>query len=266
MPGRKVMLYECVRCRIAWQWPVDRHSSVDLMRDCHERADGFWSGDEITARTRRQAAFVAQLSAPGRLLDVGGADGAFAVAAASHGWDCTVIDPAFSDRRLSDRARIINGLLSDLPAEPEFDVATMWAMIEHVPDYPLLIREAYLRLKPGGSLIIEALNYQSLQRVRDGGSWWGFQVDHLWYLSPREYQALASEIGFSRCRLERTVLRDHWRGEQSQIRSSVSYAKEAVKRPWRLPAAIAAALADSEAARRWPEWCTLPIQTLVATK
>ncbi|MFN3483425.1 bifunctional 2-polyprenyl-6-hydroxyphenol methylase/3-demethylubiquinol 3-O-methyltransferase UbiG [Rhabdaerophilum calidifontis] len=48
--------------------------------------------------------------------------------------------------------------VQDLPAEPAFDAITMLEIVEHVPDWPALIREAALRLRPGGMLVASTLN------------------------------------------------------------------------------------------------------------
>ncbi|HLI11943.1 MAG TPA: class I SAM-dependent methyltransferase [Alphaproteobacteria bacterium] len=268
LKGATVEVVECRHCRVAWQWPMgtDAGKSGDLMRDCHEAAAGFWSDEETESRTSLQARFIANLRSPGDLLDIGGADGRFAVQAAKLGWNCIVIDPAFPSRRLSDRAVVVNGLVSELPQGLLYDVVTMWAVVEHVPDYVSLMREAFTRLRPGGKLVIETLNYQSLQRLREGANWWGFQADHRWYLSPGIYRDHCKEIGFSAFEIAPLVLRDHWRGPRHQFRAPLSYIKEGLRIPRRARLIFEDFKMERKARRSWPEWCALPIQTVVATK
>ena len=219
IPGQRVEITVCNRCDVAWQSGSRAHDSAALMQNCHEGSVGFWSPEQITSRTRLQAAFVTELTQPGRLLDVGGADGAFAVDAAKLGWDCTIIDPAFPSQRVSDRVNIVNGFVSDLPAAPIYDLATMWAMIEHVPDYISLLRDTFVRLRPGGKLVIEALNYQCLDRMRADGKWWGFQADHQWYLSPAAYGQNLADIGFAAGKWPRRCCASIGKGINSRSRA-----------------------------------------------
>jgi SAM-dependent methyltransferase len=236
------------------------------MQACHETAEGFWSAEETEARVMLQARFLADVMAPGRLLDVGGASGAFARAAASLGWDCTVVDPAFSTAELGPHARIVRGSLESLPAGQTYDVVTLWAVIEHVPNYARVFAAAFAQLRPGGKLVMETLNYQSLDRLRTGRGWWGYQIDHRWYLSPGVYRDVALRVGFSDVQILRKVLRRFWQGEPTQIRPARTFLRRLLRRPLRVRSILHEYRAEHRARRRWPEWATLPLQTLVATK
>ena len=265
VPGARVALSECPACDLAWQTLPKSLDSGALMQHCHEEAEGFWSAEEVSDRTRRQAEFVATLAPAGRLLDIGGADGAFATAAAAHGWDCTVIDPAFPPARLSPRVNLLRGLTSDLPADPVYDVATMWAMIEHVNDFVSMLRDAAVRLRPGGKLMIEALNYQSVDRMRGGDRWWGYQLDHQWYLSPEAYGRYLLQAGFRRWEVAPTVLRASWSGP-TVPKSPLGLLRQVVRRPWRAASTLRDFVTERRARRLWPDWYGLGLTLIVAIK
>jgi hypothetical protein len=265
VPGARVALSECPACRLAWQSALKSLDSDALMQQCHEEAAGFWSADEVSGRIRRQAEFVLTLMPPGRLLDVGGADGAFATAVAERGWDCTVIDPAFPPARLSPRVNILRGLTGDLPLDPVYDVATMWAMIEHVNDFASMMHDVQTRLRPGGKLIIEALNYQSINRLRGGDRWWGYQLDHQWYLSPEAYGRYLQQAGFRHWEVVPTVLRDNWSGPSS-VPGAFGLLRRCARRPQHIPATLRSFFAERRACRLWPRWYGFGLTLIVATK
>jgi len=79
--------------------------------------------------------FMSQLPMAGRrLLDIGAGAGLFAALAGKHGWTVTALDPALDQEALVGRPSItaIRGTTDDLPISEQFDVVTMWDVIEHV--------------------------------------------------------------------------------------------------------------------------------------
>jgi MPBQ/MSBQ methyltransferase len=111
------------------------------------------------------------------LLDIGCGYGTFVLVAREEGIDAIGIDMAsfeiqFARRRLgrarpSDHAEQTYRLGSgtELPFESaQFDVVTLWNVIEHVADLDGLLDEAWRVLKPGGRFFVTAPNYAAFRR------------------------------------------------------------------------------------------------------
>lgn len=107
--------------------------------------------------------------APGRrLLDFGCAVGKFLSLAKAGGWHVTGVD--ISDFAVSHCRRALGldaycGPLNEIafPSE-EFDVVTMWDVIEHLADPVAELREVNRILRPGGVVLIDTPNEDSLLR------------------------------------------------------------------------------------------------------
>jgi SAM-dependent methyltransferase len=106
---------------------------------------------------------------PGRLLDVGCAFGAFLELAAGRGWKVSGVEISPYSSRYAREVRgldVFTGDLADAPfAAGEFDLVTLWDVIEHVRRARRTVERAAQLLRPGGHLIITTDNYRSLLSV-----------------------------------------------------------------------------------------------------
>lgn len=102
----------------------------------------------------------------GRLLDVGCGEGTFLDVAQDRGWDVGGIEVADAAvRRASDKiggGKVFTSLDQAGFPDASFDVATLWDVIEHVPDPPQLLKDLTRLLRPGGALVLSTPNVQSL--------------------------------------------------------------------------------------------------------
>lgn len=100
------------------------------------------------------------------LLDIGCGAGLLAEPLARQGFAVTGIDLAEENIAVARAHAEAGGLAIDyratpletLPASGQFDAITLLEVVEHVPDVEAFVREAALRLKPGGMLIASTLN------------------------------------------------------------------------------------------------------------
>jgi 2-polyprenyl-3-methyl-5-hydroxy-6-metoxy-1,4-benzoquinol methylase len=157
--------------------------------------DGF---KERTSRLRLE--MLTRYGARGKqLLDIGCGKGMFVHVATQSGWDAwgTEFDAgacAYAATHFGLRT-IINGDL-DAPALPaQFDVITLWDVIEHVPDPVGIFRQVERRLRPGGIVAARTGNIRSWAFDRHREGWWAFGSDHRFYFSPRSLSAAMSAAG-----------------------------------------------------------------------
>lgn len=100
------------------------------------------------------------------LLDIGCGAGLLSEPLARLGFAVTGIDLAEENIAVARTHAEAGGLSIDyratpiesLPAEGQFDAITLLEVVEHVPDVEAFVREAALRLRPGGMLIASTLN------------------------------------------------------------------------------------------------------------
>jgi 2-polyprenyl-3-methyl-5-hydroxy-6-metoxy-1,4-benzoquinol methylase len=58
----------------------------------------------------------------------------------------------------------------------DFDVITMWHVLEHVPDLDFQIKELKRLLKPTGTLIVAVPNFKSFDAKHYGALWAAYDV------------------------------------------------------------------------------------------
>ncbi|MBX2888093.1 MAG: class I SAM-dependent methyltransferase [Ferruginibacter sp.] len=135
----------------------------------------------------------------GKLLDVGAGTGAFADAMQKSGWQVTALEPdsgavavARQKYKLSLQPLETLFQLSD-----NYDVITLWHVLEHVHDLHGYMDEFKRLLKPGGKLIIAVPNYCCRDRMHYGAYWAAWDVPrHLYHFSPLSLKILFEKHGF----------------------------------------------------------------------
>lgn len=273
---RKVNITECTQCVAAWQWPFHRtpEESAAEFETAYttQIEESYFDPAKRTAIGELQQQFVAAHTArPGKLLDIGCGDGCFARIMASHGWEVTGLDPALPSSALqssqSDTAKLIRGTFSDLPEHEQYDVITVWDVVEHVENPFGLITEIASRIAPGGLLVVETGNYQSAGRITAGSHWWNYQLDHRWYLAPSQLKQMLFRVGLSDLRLADRVLRPWWKGQVAMSRPHLfSLAKSIIKHPFHAPKTLQTHLQLVEGYSAWGAWGGLEIMTVTGRR
>jgi 2-polyprenyl-3-methyl-5-hydroxy-6-metoxy-1,4-benzoquinol methylase len=169
-PGAGIEIYKCQTCGTVFR---DQEVGIENLRELYNE-DYYmktWPGSlgrfftEFDPDEHHKTRFFnKQLSefenlcgGPGKLLDVGCANGVFVWMAHERGWEAEGVElspfAAKWGRKQFD-VNITEGTIRDLPPEPAYDVITFWDTIEHLPDPARALRGAYKRLAPGGMLAV----------------------------------------------------------------------------------------------------------------
>lgn len=134
-------------------------------------------GLEMAETQLQQIRDVSGITSDQKLLDIGCGYGSFVLVARNagilaEGIDIADYDIGFARKRLTierpmDESEKVyhlgDGQKTDLPSE-EYNVITAWNLLEHVPNFRLLIQEAYRLLIPGGVFIAIAPNYLAFRQ------------------------------------------------------------------------------------------------------
>ncbi|MDE2001613.1 MAG: class I SAM-dependent methyltransferase [Patescibacteria group bacterium] len=134
------------------------------------------------------------------LLDIGCGNGSFLMAARRDGWDAQGTEIAPSSHIMTGAGAFIRSgdfLRLEFPAD-RFDGVTLWHSLEHVTDPAGYIRKIGSVLKPGGFVMIEVPDIDSLQAEAFGENWFHLDVPrHLFHFSPESLKRLLEENRFT---------------------------------------------------------------------
>lgn len=133
-------------------------------------------------------------AAGGKLLDVGCATGFFLDAAAKYYSVEGVELSRWAADIASQRHKVYRQPLSSMQLNNEYDVLTMWGVIEHLED-PLAELEAASRaLKLNGVIALYTGDVESWMARLLGKNWWWFQGMHLLYFSRSTLERLLARV------------------------------------------------------------------------
>ncbi len=140
----------------------------------------------------KKVALIEQMhGSQGSILDIGAGTGEFLMTAAKRGWDIRGVEINIDARRLAKEKNIL--LYDSMAAvkEKQFDVVTLWHVLEHLHDLPGSITQITKFVKPGGTLVVAVPNYNSYDADYYGSFWAAYDVPrHLWHFSQVAMQKL----------------------------------------------------------------------------
>ncbi len=132
----------------------------------------------------------------GKLLEVGCARGDFLQVARQY-FDSYGVEPNFELAAISSKiAPVHHDTIEGVPWSA-FDIIASFHVIEHVDSPRSFVQAAAERLKPGGLLVIETPNIDSLPYKLFGSGWRQFIPEHYFFFGPKTIARL-----FSDCRLK----------------------------------------------------------------
>jgi 2-polyprenyl-3-methyl-5-hydroxy-6-metoxy-1,4-benzoquinol methylase len=229
VPG-EFTLYRCGACRCLFQSPLP----ADEQLAGFYPDDYWWSGEspqrglarQIQRLERTYRDFVIRdhtrfllrctretPAGRGTLLDIGCGSGSFLSSAARVGFTCFGMDrsahavAAAAGRGIEVRQGDIG---SETWGDRRFDFISLFHVLEHLTDPRHALLYAKELLQPGGSLIIQVPNVDSVQARVFGGRWYGLDVPrHLINFSPAALEHILVESGFQIVARAKFSLRDN---------------------------------------------------------
>jgi 2-polyprenyl-3-methyl-5-hydroxy-6-metoxy-1,4-benzoquinol methylase len=191
---------DAVRCPVcACCYKRERLDDPWLARLYGSGYEHFLVGGDVASASREHSDRVRRMGQrTGRHLDYGCGSGSFVLAALRAGWDSIGCDPhlptASTDEAL--RGRLHRAGAEHLGGFGPFDQITMWATVEHMPELLPTFRSLSSSLAPGGRLLFNCPNADSLIARKHFGSWkLALLAEHLVFLTPASIRWLAGELG-----------------------------------------------------------------------
>lgn len=166
-PHRVTNVVQCRVCSFVYTNPRILLSEADQQQQ-YQHADEYvpYANDPSKGLDRILMRIERLMPQKGRLLDIGAGKGEFLAAAKRRGWDAHGIEPSaefVQYARDSHHLSLSHVAMedTDLP-EGSADVVTLNMVLEHVDDPHALLGLANRVLRPGGLLLIEVPNLDSL--------------------------------------------------------------------------------------------------------
>jgi len=142
----------------------------------------------------------------GKMLDVGAGRGHFINAASREGWNGFALEASAEGcnyaRNQYGLENIVQGYLPHRGLSSDFDVVTMWDVIEHMTDPMEALGETWKLIKPGGYLVIRTGNIGSWTFDRNRENWWAWFCDHRFYFSAHTLSRALTKANFSVIRID----------------------------------------------------------------
>ncbi|QOD59814.1 class I SAM-dependent methyltransferase [Polaribacter haliotis] len=129
------------------------------------------------------------------VLDIGAGTGDFLKVCKNDNWEVLGVEPNLDARKIASKKGIeLTENLSEITKQ-QFDVITLWHVLEHVPDLKRTIKTLKSLLKPKGRIIVAVPNYKSCDAKSYKEYWAAYDVPrHLWHFSQKSIHKLFSEV------------------------------------------------------------------------
>jgi len=167
---------ECRSCGYRFTNPRPSQAEIAEAYSAPAQYDGWLAQDagrEIM--WRRRWALVKRYAKGKRLLDVGAGIGTFLAQAKVDGWEVTgteISRSAIAIARERYGIDLIEGQLEDISTEGQFDLVTMWHVLEHLPSPSHALTHCRGLLKTGGLMVVAVPNDSDarwrFQRLKNG--------------------------------------------------------------------------------------------------
>jgi 2-polyprenyl-3-methyl-5-hydroxy-6-metoxy-1,4-benzoquinol methylase len=203
--GMNVMVAECSDCRLAYQTPQPSMEACQAYMNMRWSSGDSYVSDtnEQVRRAQSQMRYVNRLCPQkGSLLDIGAGIGTFVRVAIDDGWKATGVERSTTAQK---RALAENNveLLTKFP-EAEYDIITLWDVVEHLQQPFEMFTSVKKLLRPNGYVIMETVNWESWLRLAMGDQWNLYLLDHHFYFSPPSLEKVLMKCGLCNFRILNT--------------------------------------------------------------
>ena len=211
--GDEILLDQLVLCRQCGLKYLNPRLQQELILEGYSSGTDKTFVSQVQARERvflKSLDFIERfVSHRGKILDVGTAGGSFLGVAKQRGWKVAGCEP---NHWLSEWGRkrygitIKAGTIFNMELkDASFDVVTLWDVLEHAPDPKAVLIECNRILKPGGLLVVNYPDIDSLIARLMGRKWVFLLSVHLYYFTLETMRKMLQLSGFQLVKYKR-----HW--------------------------------------------------------
>ncbi|MDC8005090.1 class I SAM-dependent methyltransferase [Aureisphaera galaxeae] len=148
-----------------------------------------------TYSLKKKVSLISRLNeGKGSLLDIGAGTGEFLKVAQEKGWSIHGVEVSEKARDFAKEKNVSLEKGMDAFAGKQFDVVSLWHVLEHLPDLEEAVHKIEALVRPGGNLIIAVPNFNSWDAKHYKEFWAAYDVPrHLWHFSQSSMRKLISE-------------------------------------------------------------------------
>lgn len=202
-------LVECANCSLVYQNPrptsaeIGEHYPPEYVSytDHASEKKNWLLQQAIDYGFRKRCKFITRHKQSGSLLDIGCAAGTFLLSMRKLGnWQVTGVELTEEVAALARERHNLDVRSGTLEAanfaDEQFDVVTMWDVLEHVHDPAATLREINRILKPDGLLLVRVPNLACWDAAIFEECWAGFDAPrHLYIFTPQTLDRLMEQSG-----------------------------------------------------------------------
>ncbi|MCU7850085.1 MAG: class I SAM-dependent methyltransferase [Candidatus Thiodiazotropha sp. (ex Lucinoma kastoroae)] len=210
LPGE----FHVVKCQQCGLMRTDPRPTSDSMGFYYPDDYGPYLGTQASANNTRSAALKRWLRtildvrseyipkiAPGKLLEIGCASGAYLQKMEGMGWQVTGIEfsPHAAEAARELGYPVYAGSLESATLEStDFDLITGWMVLEHLHDPVAGLHKLYEWVRPGGWLAFSVPNAASLEFKLLKERWYALHLpNHLYHYTPDTIRAMLTHTGWT---------------------------------------------------------------------
>lgn len=218
--------YKCTKCYTSQILPQPSNEDLTIYYNSFHLSDSEGGTyDWVEERMRADFSYKVELinkrikGQEIRLLDVGCGKGFFVHECIKTGIDAQGVDVSnsgvqYAVEQLKVKAECcsIEDVANTASYNNKFDVVTLWATIEHIPNALKLIKSINDCLKPGGVFILDTgLGNVKEEKYLAGHSQWFDALQHLYVYSEDGLKLVLGNSGFQIISVDRNFERNHFR-------------------------------------------------------
>ncbi len=233
--------FEIVRCHDCGLVSTQPRLSEEGLRDCYPEA--YYSKDRLRLKSfleddvpwLRRADRLEKYSRGGSILDIGCGSGGFLGSLDVRRWQKYGVEispvPAESARRRFNIHVFVGDLQEANFLDDQFDVITLWHVLEHLPNAFEVLKEIKRILKKGGVLLMAVPNFESLERKLTKDKWYHFDIPrHLFHFSPETIGKMLCKADFKILKVRHFELKN-WYGFLQSSLNTLGF-KKGLIRDW----------------------------------
>jgi 2-polyprenyl-3-methyl-5-hydroxy-6-metoxy-1,4-benzoquinol methylase len=203
LTGESFAINECAQCTFRFTNPRPVDSELEKYYDSNEYVSHNTSPSNLVDfiyrivrlyTTKQKLKLVDSLSNRATLLDIGCGTGEFLQVCKQNSWNVQGIEKNDRARQYAEKilGQKIEKKIYDLKKDGEFQIITLWHVLEHLPELHDVMSHLKKLLSAKGHLIVAVPNHQSYDAKKYEAYWAAYDVPrHLSHFSQKSFKTLA---------------------------------------------------------------------------